>query len=151
MLISSLGGHLEQLLSLKDIIEKYDVHIVTEKNSSTSKLHHKYSNISFIPYVSRKNFLFFIFTYVKIIFHSIKLLLKENPKIIVSTGSGCALPMCFLGKIMRKKIIFIETFSRINSKTLTGKLCYRFADVFVIQWEELKILYPKAVYLGSIY
>ncbi|WP_368431051.1 hypothetical protein [Weissella confusa] len=54
-------------------------------------------------------------------------------------------------QITRKKIIFIESYAKSNSPTLTGKIVYRFADMFIVQWEEMKHIYPKALYLGSIY
>lgn len=60
-------------------------------------------------------------------------------------------PMCLMGKIFGSKIIFIETFANRNSKTATGKLVYKFADLFIVQWEEMLKLYPKAKLGGSIY
>lgn len=151
ILISSVGGHLEQLLRLEEVIGKYDPYIITEKSSSTIGLKNKYKNLSFLPYMSRKNHITFFLNLVISFFISIKLFFKVNPDVIISTGSACTLFMCLIGKLMGKKVIFIETFSRIKSKTMTGKLCYFFVDVFIVQWEELKKLYPKAVYLGHIY
>ncbi|MCH3953606.1 MAG: UDP-N-acetylglucosamine transferase subunit ALG14 [Leuconostoc mesenteroides] len=34
---------------------------------------------------------------------------------------------------------------------MTGKIVYHFADMFIVQWPEMKNIYPKALYLGSIY
>ena len=76
---------------------------------------------------------------------------KVKPQVIVTTGAGCVIPMFVLGKIFRKKLIFIETFSRTDSKTITGKICYPMADVFIVQWKVLLNLYPKAKYFGPIY
>ena len=59
--------------------------------------------------------------------------------------------MCIMGKIFGSKIIYIETFANRNKKTATGKLIYKIADLFIVQWEEMLELYPKAVYGGSIY
>lgn len=151
MLISSVGGHLEQLLSLKKIIEKYDAYIVTEENESTKKLRENQTNIYLLPYISRNFFLHFVFNYIKCFLVSFRLFMKVKPNVIISTGAGCTLPMCLIGKLMGSKIIFIETFARIKSKTITGKVCYYFADVFIVQWEGLKKIYPKAIYLGHIY
>lgn len=151
MLISSVGGHLEQLLSLKDVINNYDSHIITEKNDSTQKLINKYTNVYFIPYSSRKSIFRFIINNIIGFFISFKLYLKIRPNVIITTGSGGVLSMCIIGKIMGSKIIYIETFSRIKSKTLTGTLVYYFADEFIIQWEELKEKYPKSKYFGHIY
>ena len=77
--------------------------------------------------------------------------LKVRPKYIVTTGAHIAGPMCCIGKIFGSKIIFIETFANSRTKTITGKLIYKFADLFVVQWESMLKLYPKAKYWGSIY
>ena len=73
------------------------------------------------------------------------------PDIIISTGALSTIPMCLLGKVFRKKIIFIESFAKVNSPTLTGKLIYKIADQFYVQWEEMLDIYPKAIYKGGIY
>lgn len=149
--ISSIGGHLEQLLKLKKIIEENDSTLITEKNKSSIFLKEKYEKIYFLPYLLRKNYFRFVFNFLIIFFKSIIFFLKTKPEIIITTGSACCIPMCLIGKLFGSKIIFIETFSRINSKTMTGSLCYHFADIFIVQWEELIEQYPKSQYLGHIY
>ena len=52
---------------------------------------------------------------------------------------------------IKPKIIFIETFAKINTPSLTGRAVYPIADVFYIQWPELKSYYPKARYVGKLY
>jgi beta-1,4-N-acetylglucosaminyltransferase len=151
LFISSLGGHLEQLLGLEMTMKHYDSYILTEKNASTLKLKENKKNILYLPYISRSNLFTFISSFLCISFKSIKVFYKLKPEIIVSTGSGCVLPTFILGRMFGKKLIFIETFSRVESRTLTGRICYYLSDVFIVQWQELRKLYPKAIYLGSIY
>ena len=59
--------------------------------------------------------------------------------------------MCYIGKIFGSKVIYIETFANMYTKTVTGKLIYPISDLFVVQWESMKELYPKAIYGGWIY
>ena len=59
--------------------------------------------------------------------------------------------MCCIGKILGSRIIFIESFANINTKTITGKLLYPISDKFIIQWESLKELYPDATFGGWIF
>lgn len=151
LFISSSGGHLEQLLSLKQTMEVFDSYIVTEKNRTTQDLNQKYKNVTYIPFFSRQNKWTFPFVFIGVFFKSLYLFFKIKPEVIVSTGAGCVIPMFLIGRLFGKKLIFIETFSRIDSKTLTGRICYLFADSFVVQWEGLLSLYPKAKYFGSIY
>jgi UDP-N-acetylglucosamine:LPS N-acetylglucosamine transferase len=77
--------------------------------------------------------------------------LKEKPDTIISTGALVTFPICLLGKLMRKRIIYIESFARVDTASLTGKLMYRIADLFIVQWEELLKIYPKAMYGGGIF
>ena len=155
MFISSTGGHLEELLQLKKMFDKYDYYIVTEKTKSNLSLKEKYpKKVSFLMYGTYTTFIKKITYIFKLILNCIKslfLYIKIRPKYIITTGTHNAGPMCILGKIFGSKIIFIETFANRNSKTATGKLVYKFADLFIVQWEEMLKLYPKAKLGGSIY
>jgi len=152
MFISSTGGHLDELMQLRPLFEKYDYHIVTEKDDSTRKLKEKYGDkISYLPYGTRKKIFRYLFIYTYLCFKTIYLYCRIRPKYIVTTGTHTAGPMCYFGKLFGSKIIYIETFANKNRKTATGKLIYPIADLFIVQWEEMLELYPKAVYGGAIY
>ena len=84
-------------------------------------------------------------------FLAIKVLHKEKPDLIISSGAAVAVPFFWLGKLHGAKTIYIEVFDRINKHTLTGKLVYPVTDKFIVQWEEMKKVYPKAINLGSIF
>ena len=60
-------------------------------------------------------------------------------------------PLCILAKLFRKKLIYIESFAKVTSPTETGKLLYKFADQFYVQWETMKEFYPNAINVGGIY
>lgn len=80
-----------------------------------------------------------------------KVLRKEKPDLILSTGAAVAVPFFYVGKLFGVKLIYVEIFDRIDRLTLTGKLVYPIADKFIVQWEELTLRYPKAICLGSIF
>ena len=150
--ISSTGGHLSELLQLKKLFEKYNYYIVTEKTKSSDFLQDEYKEkVSYLAYETKKKPFKYFFVFLYNIIKSLIIFLKQKPDIIVTTGTHTAVPMCYIGKIFRKKIIFIETFANRNTKTVAGKLVYPIADVFVVQWEEMLKLYPKAQYWGWIY
>jgi len=95
------------------------------------------------------------FTYIfKFLYNCIKsliLYINIRPKVIITTGTHTAVPMCYIGRLFGSKVIFIETFANSSTKTLSGKLVYPIATTFVVQWEEMLKLYPKAIYGGWIY
>lgn len=145
-LISSSGGHYEELMMLKKLENQFEIYTVTEKTSYVSDDKNTY----YLVQVNRREKLF-LFKMVLVTYQSLRYFLKEKPDIIISTGALCVIPTFFIGKIFNKKLIFIESFANIKTPTLTGKLLYKISNEFIIQWSELKEYYPKANHLGSIY
>lgn len=150
LFVSSIGGHLTQLLELKEIFADYNYLLVTEKSDVTTYLQEKY-NVVFFKYCNKRKFLRYFFINVINAFHSVFLFFKFRPNVIVTTGANTCVPLCYLGFIFRKKVIYIESFAKQHGKTLSGKLVYPIATHFIVQWESLLEEYPKALYLGGIY
>ena len=152
LFIASTGGHLDELMQLKPMFEKYDYHIVTEKTKSNLNLKNKFpKKISYLVYGTKDHILTYPFKLLFNCFKSLFIYLKVRPKYIVSTGAHTAGPMCCIGKIFGSKIIYIETFANSKTKSATGSIVYKFADLFIVQWEDMLELYPKGVYGGWIY
>ena len=155
LFIASTGGHLEELMQLKPMFDNYDYHIITEKTKSNLSLTLKYPNrVNFLVYGSYTTLGRKIVYPFKLLYNTIKsffIYLKIRPKYIVSTGAHTSGPMCLIGHILGSKIIFIETFANSESKSRTGSIVYKFADLFIVQWESMLKLYPNAVYGGWIF
>lgn len=145
---ASSGGHYEQLLMLQPLMDEYDSFIVTEKTSYCTEV--KGKRMYYMHQVNRKEITVLFWMLVNV-FQSIRIIMKEHPSVIVTTGVLAMIPLCFLVKLTGGKIIYIESFAKITSPTKTGKLMYRFADQFYVQWESMKKVYPKAKFLGGIY
>ena len=155
LFISSTGGHLEELMQLKAMFDKYDYYIVTEKTKSNLGLREKYKGmISYLIYGSYSTLGKKIIYPFKLLLNSLIslfLFIKIRPKYIVTTGAHTAGPMCCIGKIFKSKIIYIETFANSKTKSKSGSIIYKFADLFIVQWESMLELYPNAVYGGWIF
>lgn len=82
---------------------------------------------------------------------AIRILRKERPNLIITSGAAPAIPFFYIGKLMGAKTIYIEVFDRIDKSTISGKICYPVTDAFIVEWEEMKKVYPKAINLGSIF
>lgn len=147
--ISSSGGHLDELLMLKPLMEKYDSYIITER-TDYSVLTDRDNKVYFVSQIDRREIVFLL-KLVALLFQSTWLLIKEKPDVVISTGALVSVPTCLLAKLLRKKVVFIETFAKLYSPSLSGKILYRFADLFIIQWDSLQEYYPDAVYGGWIY
>ena len=94
---------------------------------------------------------FILFVVILNIYLSVKYLINIKPDVVVSTGAGVVLPYLLLAKMLKSKIIFIESYAKVTSPTLTGRFVYKFADEFYVQWPELLACYPDAIYKGSLY
>lgn len=152
LFISSTGGHLDELLQLYPLFEKYDYNIITEMDKANESLKEIYKDkLYFLPYGTRAKLFIYIFQYLYLCFKTLYYYFKLRPKVIITTGTHTAGPMCIIGKIFGSKIIYIETFANTSKKTVTGRLIYPIADLFIVQWKEMLKIYPKAVYGGSIY
>lgn len=145
-LVGSSGGHLTHLYLLKQFWKSEDRFWVTFKKEDAKSIL-KNEKVHFCYYPTNRN----ITNLVKNTFLAIKILRKEKPDIIISSGAAVAVPFFYIGKIFKIKTVYIEVFDRIDSPTLTGKLVYPISDLFIVQWEEMKKVYPKAMYFGGIF
>lgn len=146
---ASTGGHFEQLMMLKPLMKKYDSFILTEKTDYEVK-NNDNIKIYKVNQVNRKQKLFVINMFINSI-KSCAIFLKEKPDLVITTGVLAMIPMCLIAKLFRKKLIYIESFAKISSPTLTGKFLYKYADRFYVQWEKMLDIYPNAIYKGGIY
>lgn len=152
ILICSAGGHLAQILELKEMFLNYDYLIVTEESPATLPLKDKF-NIKYLKGRSKgkKRNIRFVFSLITNAFLSLKILIQHFPKTIITTGSHTAIPMCILGKISGAKIIWILSYARISSRAFSADIIYPIANKFIVQWPGVQKFYKNAVYLGGIY
>lgn len=145
-LVGSSGGHLAHLNMLKPFWSQEDRFWVTfDKEDARSILKdEKMYSCHFPTNRNLKNL-------IKNTFLAIKVLKKEKPNVIISSGAAVAVPFFYIGKLFGAKTVYIEVFDRIDKPTVTGKLVYPVTDKFIVQWEEMKKVYPKAINLGSIF
>ncbi len=143
-MVSSSGGHWEQLQKLKPLIEKYDGFMVTEKTQfdADAKYLMKQTDLKdkLMPLKMLWNSLYTLFIWF-----------KERPDFIITTGTMVAYPFYLLSILFHKKFVFIETFGRANMPTVAGKKMEKHSDLFIVQWETQKKYYKKAIYGGCLY
>lgn len=151
LFISSGGGHLEELLQLKDLFDCCDYRVVTEKTSTTVSFFKNFDNVSYLKYGTKDHLLpyLFIFPYNWIL--SYKIFKEFNPDYVITTGTHTAVPMCYIAHNHKKKVVYIETFANVNTPTKAGKMVYKIADKFIVQWPDMLKIYDKAECWGSIF
>ncbi len=153
LFISSTGGHLNEMLMLKSMFKKYPFMLVTENTKTNKDLKETYGKkyTKYLIYGTKKHMLTYPFKLIINSFKSLYYFLLFKPDFIITTGAHTAGPMCLIAKIFRKKVIYIESFANSETKTMTGRIIYKFADLFIVQWKSMLKLYDKATYGGWIY
>lgn len=146
LLVSSSGGHLEQLKMLKPLGTKFRCVMVTEKTPIRDKADY------YVIQTGHKDKLVLL-KMAWMMIQELYIFLRERPDFIITTGTICSLPFAVLTKVFKKKFIYIESFAKRTDPTKSGSFIYKhhLADLFIIQWESLRKYYPDAVYGGSIY
>ncbi|MGN9066973.1 PssD/Cps14F family polysaccharide biosynthesis glycosyltransferase [Ligilactobacillus agilis] len=145
-MVGSSGGHLTHLYMLKPFWQKHDRFWVTfDKEDARSVLDGERLISCYYP-TNRSLKALVINTML-----AWKTLRKEKPDLIISSGAAVAVPFFWLGKLFGAKTIYVEVFDRIDKPTVTGKMVYSVTDEFIVEWEEMKKVYPKAKNLGSIF
>lgn len=145
-LVGSSGGHLTHLHLLEQFWGNKERFWVTfDKEDAKNILSNERKYNCYFP--TNRNFK----NLIKNTYLAFKILKSEKPDIIISSGAAVAVPFFFVGKLFKIKTVYIEVFDRIDKPTLTGKLVYAVTDLFIVQWEEMRKVYPKAINLGGIF
>lgn len=145
-LVGSSGGHLTHLYMLKPFWKDKERFWVTfDKEDARSILEGEKVYPCYYP--TNRN-LKNLIRNTKVAWQVLR---EEKPDLLISSGAAVAVPFFYLAKLMGKKLIYIEVYDRIDKPTLTGKLVYPIVDCFIVQWEEQKKVYKKAVNLGGIF
>lgn len=144
---ASSGGHLEQLLALKPLMKRYDSFIVTEETGYDEALPVR---AYFVPQVNREE-RGFLPEMVSVAMRSVRIALRERPNVVVCTGVLATIPVCLVCKALGARLVYIESFAKTDSRTVSGRFLHRFADRFYVQWESMLSVYPDARYVGGVY
>jgi UDP-N-acetylglucosamine:LPS N-acetylglucosamine transferase len=142
----SSGGHLAQLTALDSWWSEHERHWVTfdtadaraslAGESITWGFHPTTRNI---PNLLRNTRLAW------------KVLRRERPDVVMSTGAAIAVPFFLLARTVGARTVYLEVYDRIDSSTLTGRICTRLSDRFLVQWDEQQELYPGSVVVGPVW
>lgn len=142
-IVSSCGGHLTEVRQLREVYSRFDhfyvlndkAYLPPDMEGKTYYITHSERDLHFATNLKE----------------SLKILRKERPDILLSTGAGPIVPFAMIGKwFFGCRVVFIETFTRINSPSVTARIMYRLADHFYVQWEELLNVFPRAIHRGSL-
>ena len=145
LLVCSTGGHLAQLHRLSAWWRRHDRAWVTfDKADARSLLADERVWWAYHPTTRHLG------NFLRNLGLAARVLRRERPDVIVSNGAGVAVPFIVLGRLRGCRTVYLEVFDRIESATLTGRLCRPFTDLFLVQWPEQQPLYRNSLVVGPL-
>lgn len=144
-LVCSSGGHLFQLTCLEPFWSDKKHFWVCFPTRDAKYLLEK-EDVYWAHYPTNRN----MKNFVRNLFLAFKILRNEKPTVIISTGAGVAVPFILLGKVFGAKAVYVESITRSEGLSLSGKLVYPFVDKFLVQWPDLADELEKAEYRGQV-
>jgi UDP-N-acetylglucosamine:LPS N-acetylglucosamine transferase len=80
-----------------------------------------------------------------------RILLKEKPLVILSTGAGPVVPFAIVGRLFfGARVLFVESMARIHAPSLTGRIMHFIAHDVLYQWPQLRRFFPRGKYTGLL-
>jgi beta-1,4-N-acetylglucosaminyltransferase len=145
LLVCSPGGHLQQMLALEPAWRDMDRAWVTLTGADVGYLladeevtiGHGPTNRSLGAAIRNLGVAW-------------RLLRRQRPDAILSTGAGLAVPFFVVGKLLGIKLVYVESVTRSETISLSGKLVYPLASRFFVQWPELAERRRRAEYAGAV-
>lgn len=146
LLVCSTGGHLLQLVALREAWQDYPrVWVTFDKSDARSLLTGE--RVVYAHGPTNRN--------LPNLFRNLGLaarLVRElRPRVVLTTGAGVAVPFVWVGRLFGARAVYVESFTRIDRPSLSLRLIAPFADRVYAQWPELRAAVPKARSLGSVF
>ncbi len=144
-LVCSHGGHLTETLQIMDAFAEHEIFFATYHSSRNESVE------AIAPAYFTRNIGMNVWRMVRAFGWALTVLWREKPDVIVSLGAEIGLPFIWLGWLLGKKTIFIESWCRTENLSLTGRLVQPVVDQFWVQWPQLlSHCQPKAKYEGAV-
>jgi UDP-N-acetylglucosamine:LPS N-acetylglucosamine transferase len=144
-LVCSHGGHLTEMMVLSSAFEGHERFWVTSRSTRTVAMA-EHDRVFLVPHAGMNPVLNGVI-FVKALF----ILVRERPDAVITTGAEIAVPFAWLGKLLGIRVVYVESWCRLRTRSGTGPLVYPAADVFLVQWPMLLEAYgDKARYEGGL-
>lgn len=145
-LVSSVGGHLAELLELQPVLSGCELFLVLNDNAPwQTRAELPVARIHRIVHAERD------LRQLWNLAEALPILVRERPDVLISTGASPAVPLLGLGRLFGAVTVFIETFAAVERPSLTGRLLHPSAEHFFVQWPELLAALPRARYSGPLF
>ncbi|MHC4323088.1 MAG: PssD/Cps14F family polysaccharide biosynthesis glycosyltransferase [Planctomycetota bacterium] len=144
-LAASAGGHISQLLKLAESWDGFETFCVTTTEVVRDKLS-KFGNVYVVGECNRQH----PARVVRVFLRCIKIVFRERPDVVISTGAAAGCMLCFLGKLFGAKVVWIDSITNVERISLSGRMVRCIADLFLVQWPDLVGRYKRIEFVGAV-
>jgi UDP-N-acetylglucosamine:LPS N-acetylglucosamine transferase len=145
LFVCSSGGHLAQLYRLRPWWERHERTWVTFGHPQAESLLAGERLITAFAPTTRN-----IPNALRNLRLAIAVIRAERPDVVISDGAGVAFPFFVVARLLRVRTVYLEVYDRISRPTMTGRLCYPLASLFLLQWPEQAASYPRGRVIGCL-
>jgi len=146
LLVCTSGGHFATMRGLEPFWSEHERVWVTDQKKDTQILNNWQEIVYWLPYQGPRQLIPFVLNFPKIL----QIVALERPDIIISTGANIAVNFAIAAKFFGNHFIYVESISRSQELSLSGKLVYFLCNELYVQWPELSAKYSKAAFKGYI-
>lgn len=146
-LVSSVGGHLREVLELLPLLAHCDVFLVLNDEAAWLTADSLPPGLRRYRIVHAERDLRQLVN----LGEAAAILLRERPDLLISTGASPAVPFFALARTLSVQTLFIEDFNLVDTPSLTARLVYPLAHHFFVQWPQLTSRLPRARYAGPLF
>lgn len=144
-LVASAGGHLSQLLKVVHRVDGHDTFVVTTSETVQEGLK-RFGEVHVVGECNRQHWL----RVVAVFWKCLRIIRRERPDVVLSTGAAAGCICCFLGKLFGAGVIWVDSITNVERMSLSGRMVRPIADLCIVQWPELTHKYPRTEYVGNI-
>ena len=144
-LAASAGGHISQLLKLAESWDGYETFCVTTTQVVRDKLS-RFGEVYVVGECNREHPI----RVIAVLLRCIRIVFRQRPDVVISTGAAAGCLLCFLGKMLGAKVVWIDSITNVERLSLSGRMVRYIADLFLVQWPELAGRYKRVEFVGTV-
>lgn len=146
LLVCSTGGHLLQLVSLRESWEPFSRRWVTFDKSDARSLLAAEDVVHAYGPTNRS-----VVNLLRNLVLAWRVVGRTRPKALLTTGAGVAVPFAWVARLRGARVVYVESLARIDGPSLSCRLIRPVAERVYVQWPELQPLLRGSRFAGNVF
>ena len=144
-LAASAGGHMSQLLKLRECWVGHETFVVTTSDVAKNNLR-EYGQVYVVGECNRTHPL----RVLQVMWKCMRIVCSERPSVVISTGAAPSFLVCITAKIFGAQIVWIDSIANVEKLSMSGRLIRPFTNLILSQWPEVAACFRNVEYVGAV-